>query len=1465
MRLRSTVLTSSRHLGQERVARLCGSRSALYAVTLCAVTVLASCLGATPAAAQRPKAAAAIRRDSVIHESWGMNDGLPLNSVNHLVQTRDGYVWAATYDGLVRYDGVRFTVFNSANSPGLRSSSLIYLHEGANGDLWMVTSQRHLIRRRHGRFVVIADQNVVTKQAWPIQTTADGTTWVGTNFGLARVDGDSLLPVRRDLVRDTVVSLLLRRDGSLLVGPARGGLLRLRVDRRGQVTPVAIAADTALAHSQITAMFEAPNRALWLGSRQGVWTGEVAWRRLPVSSSADLVYVNAIVGAPGSVGVVMFAQQRSLLPGLLHPLHSVAATSDGRVVTPSHTSAIRLLPSPLSSTGVATWYGAGTTLYRNGLPLITLSHLADRDAAPYQITAVLADREGSVWVGTYLGGLHRIKPAVVYTISEPEGLRDRNATGTYVDHSGAVWVGTWGKGISRIDPTTGHVQGFSSRTQLSTWGNAFFESRDGTFWVGYSQGDSLLFRCAYGATLTCVEERPAIGRMRGVLAIDEDADGRLWVGATSGAFRRDRDRLLPLDSLSGAPSVPVQAFARAPDGAMWMGTNGGGVVRYSEGVFTAVTTKDGLPSNLIRTLYVDRDGWLWIGTEGRGIARLDTRAWASHNNSAAPKRIATISSREGLYDDATQQILEDDAGRLWISSNRGIFWITRQEAIAVADGRSTRVHSTSYTEREGMRNREANGGVQPAGAKGVDGRLWFPTADGVVVVDPRTIVSDVIAPPLVIEQVVSGDTSLSIATDGVRLSPDKRDIRIDFTALTFLQPRNVRFRYRLNGYDDDWVDNDTRRSAFYTKLPPGRYSFRVQSSASGSEWYEPGAILAITVIPRVDETWWFRVALVSLGIIVLVFAVRHRLSDAHRRGRDLEHVVADRTTALRDREQQLAAQNHQLEAQARALQQLDTARSRFFANVSHELRTPLTLMIAPLDRLRERRQADEQSRTWVELAQRNARRLLALVNQILDVAKLEAGAMKLMPVRMDVSGLLRDAIDSFRLTAERKNLAVALDAPESCWVTLDRDAIDKIVTNLLSNAVKFTPPDGRVALSLLQERDHITLTVVNSGPTIPPDHLALVFERFYQVDESNTTVQAGTGIGLSLVKELAQLQHGTVQATSHAELTTFTVTLPLSEVDLAREVETQTALLETADSTQSVARDEELVDDIPTLLIVDDSDDMRTFIRMHFEDRFRVLEAANGAEGLALARTRLPDVIISDVMMPVLDGRAMVRALRENPETDYLAVVLLTAQADNDQRISGLEGGADDYLVKPFEMRELDVRVRNLIAARQRLRTRFAASLPAVSSGVPATSVRLPSDDTDVVSHADMSPLVSKEDAAYRDRVVAAIAARIGDAEFGVAELAAAVFQDRSHLFRRVRQVTVLSPSDLIRRMRVEEGARLLQSTTGSVADVAFSVGFRSVSHFFRCFHDQYRVTPAEYRSANNAGRNRTPTPLASQ
>jgi DNA-binding response OmpR family regulator len=365
--------------------------------------------------------------------------------------------------------------------------------------------------------------------------------------------------------------------------------------------------------------------------------------------------------------------------------------------------------------------------------------------------------------------------------------------------------------------------------------------------------------------------------------------------------------------------------------------------------------------------------------------------------------------------------------------------------------------------------------------------------------------------------------------------------------------------------------------------------------------------------------------------------------------------------------------------------------------------------------------------------------------------------------------------------------------------------------------------------------------VRDSGPGIPPDQIAHVFERFYQVDESTTRAQPGTGIGLSLVKELVELHGGAITVESGTDGTTFTATIPAFEVAegvaIPDEAEVPgTASLVTSVTAEQVGRsaeqtpmDDNRAEDVPTLLVVDDSADLRGYIRDHFAPRFRVLEAADGAEGIALARRHLPDVVLSDVMMPGTDGHELVRVLRESAETDFLSIILLTAQAEDEQRLQGLERGADEYIVKPFEMRELDVRLRNLILSRRRLRDRFS-SLPAEVRTVAAG--------------------VAPADQAYVARVRDAIQRGLADPDFGVGELADAVSQDRSHLFRRIKQVFGESPSDLIRRMRLEEGERLLLAEgSATVTDVAYAVGFNSLSHFCRRFHEVYGVSPATYRS----------------
>ncbi|HKP30399.1 MAG TPA: ATP-binding protein, partial [Gemmatimonadales bacterium] len=781
------------------------------------------------------------------------------------------------------------------------------------------------------------------------------------------------------------------------------------------------------------------------------------------------------------------------------------------------------------------------------------------------------------------------------------------------------------------------------------------------------------------------------------------------------------------------------------------------------------------------------------------------------------------------YDESIHQILEDAGGRFWINTNRGVFWLPRAELQDFVAGRVTQVHSTSYTERDGLRNREGNGGYFPAGAKTGDGRLWFPTQDGVVAIDPRRLRPGAL-PPAVVERVVAGDSAF-IADDGtITLDVTRRDLRIEYTASSFVGPANVRFRYRMEPYDRDWVDAGNRRVAFYTKVPPGRYRFRVEAGTGMGDWNEAGgATLALSLAARPWETTWFRALVLAFAGFLLGLAMRSRTRRLHRRADELELIVAERTSELSTRNTQLAQQTVQLA-------ELDRAKTRFFANVSHEFRTPLTLTIGPLENLRTRAGDDGEAGRWIDLALRNARRLLRLVNQILDVAKLEAGQMRLAVRRFDLVPFARGVTAVFETAAAQRGITLRVDTPDSLIGVFDPDALEKIMTNLLSNAIKFTPRDGVVSVALVAEGPRICLAVKDTGPGIPDHQLEHVFERFYQADETTIRREPGTGIGLSLVKELVDLHGGTIAVESgngHAG-TTFTVLLPLEHG-----VGTMTPIIPpTPSKPEAVNRAEENgetpgEDDVPALLVVDDSEDLRVWIREHFARRFRVYEAADGAEGITLARQHLPDMVISDVMMPGTDGFALCRALREQPETDFLPIILLTAQAGSQQRIEGFERGADDYLTKPFEMRELEARVDNLIALRRRLRERYQREATETSS---------------IVFRGQPTGL-TPDDQALVSRIREAIEANLTNPDFGVAELAKAVFLDRSHLFRRSRELLDTAPSDLLRRARLERAARLLETGAGTVAEVAYAVGFNKVSHFCHLFQAAYGATPAAWRS----------------
>ena len=917
----------------------------------------------------------------------------------------------------------------------------------------------------------------------------------------------------------------------------------------------------------------------------------------------------------------------------------------------------------------------------------------------------------------------------------------------------------------------------------------------------------------------CVREGvpPPVRDAVEVRAIFEDSAGRLWVGSKSGLYLRDQGRWKRLGRGDGAPAATVRVIAETADGTVWIGTNGEGVLRYRAGRFEPFTTANGLPSNLIRAICEQPRGTLWIGSDDRGLARL-TRL------SGPTDRIAVqaINTRAGLFSDGIHQILPDDRRRLWMSSNEGIFHVGLDELLAF-HARSPALHPVAYTERDGIG--EANGGVQSAGMRSADGRLWFPTQEGVAVIDPNARVRSLPRPPLIIEAVRSGASVFAPAA-ALALDPEQRSFQIDYTAVSFADVDRIRFRYRLAGYDREWVDAGARRSAFYTQVPAGQYRFEVQTRKADEAWPEHSAALSITIGPYIRETIWFRLFLGICAVALVAGGTLWRTKQSSARQLQLQAVVAERTLALQLEKSRAEEALAKIEEQNQSLARLDQMKTRFFSDASHELRTPLTLILGPLADVLDEKHGHLSTgvRQRLTVMHRNALRLHRLVNQILDLHRLESGGLRMERETRDLRPFVRHVASAFFSLAERHHIELTVDVDaEACPVSFDVDQMEKIVANLLSNAMKFTRSGGRIEVRVRQG-DSVFVTVADDGAGIPAEELPHVFDRFYRGPQSSV-MREGTGIGLALVRELVHRHDGSIDVQSRPDAgTVFTVRLPRSEAPL-RTTAVSDAGAAVADFYIGDEGDTPAAQDRASVLVVEDNPDLRNYIADIIRSRYRVLTAVNGRDGLEIASRELPDLIISDVLMPHLDGLSFCRELRARPETECIPVILLTALASTRDEVAGIETGADEYLVKPFSSEALQARVDGLLAQRQRLRDRMRADLLAEYS-----RGRKP------------APAAGSLTA----RVTSFIREHIHDEGLTVERLASGMAMSRSTLHRGLQEEGTTA-TELLRVTRLETARELLMAQSGTVSEIAYAVGFQSLAHFSRSFREHFGVPPSRY------------------
>ena len=808
----------------------------------------------------------------------------------------------------------------------------------------------------------------------------------------------------------------------------------------------------------------------------------------------------------------------------------------------------------------------------------------------------------------------------------------------------------------------------------------------------------------------------------------------------------------------------------------------------------------GNASLLMAVADAHKDSILWVTSIGNGLLKFNRFTGA----------VKAFTEADNLPDNTVYAAVQDKQGYLWCSSNKGIFRFNPVDYSVL-----------SFTGKDGLQGDEFN---RYHFLEALDGKLFFGGTLGWTSFYPDSIHIDTYQPPTVLTGVLVNNTPINLLPEwkdsvittmgSLSLSYQQNFLTFYFAGLEFNHVGKLPYRYRLDGIDKTWVDGGAANTAHYTNLPPGNYTFSVNAANTAGIWSNSIRTLQISILPPWWRRWWAYVCYVLVVLITGFMLYQSRIKSIR-----LKHQIILQ------------------EKNAEQLREIDEIKTRFFSNVTHELRTPLSLIIGPLQQIGLDKEATPVIRKKISGVQRNARHLLLLINQLLDLSKIEQGKMKVVFSRGDLGAFLNNNIKRFEEEANIKHITIHLDNRIRGEYNFDADKCQKILSNLLSNAIKFTPDGGAIQISLTTDHNHalpvVVMEIKDSGIGIPEDKLPKIFDRFYQVDDSSLRSHGGTGIGLSLVKELTDLMNGTIEAKSEpGKGSVFRISIPVKEAlgptsPIIQQISPEPTY--SVSATDQPRHPENLADNkAPLILITEDNKELNSFITHTLAEDYLVLTAYNGREALEMAEKELPDLIISDIMMPEMDGYTLCDKIKSTPMTNHIAFILLSAKASHDSIIRGLRNYADDYITKPFYIDELQLRINNILDRQRKLRDYYHRQLT-----VPGEQLN---------THA--------VDNLFMKQLYGIIQAHLDDSDLDVGKLAEYMNISRRTLNRKLSAMINLSAHDIIRQYRLKQAAILLKNKL-SVTETAYSVGFESPSYFSVAFKAFYGIPPSEYSSSS--------------
>lgn len=1345
-----------------------------------------------------------------------INEGLSQNTIYSLYQDKTGFIWIGTEDGLNRYDGYEFKIYrHQPEVPNSISSNQINgIYENAQGNLWVATSTGlDFFDRKTEKFSAVDLKLNENTSSFVTQVLGDkfGNIWLGTYDGIKALNAKTGEIKSFSKAKDQIAPGKSKRTYTLFIDKygivwAGIGSEIIRIDSKtNKVLPTIseISKSKLWGKSTVRAIAADNNENIWICTeKNGLFCYDVNSKNLINYSTEN----SAILS--NTIRNIFIKNDREIWLG----------TRDGLSIFNKATGSFS---------------NSSYNKYDEG----SLSHNSVR--------CFLKDRSGSIWLGTFSGGINILenRGEKFYLIREKfgniAGVNNRVISSLTQTSPSGFWIGTEGGGLNFYNRDTGtfsyYFNGSQSSKNPKNLIKAITTDYSKNLWVGSYDGLSYFNVRTKTFTNYNLPPNKLLPNNNLVYSLFPESGG-VWVGTNGGGltyifkngvyknFIRDKSFRHSISSNN------ITSIIEGDKNNLWVGTENG-LNRFDKETekfypyFEDIKNK-GLSSNSVLSLLIDSKNRFWVGTKGGGLNMFNQNG-----------KSFVIDTKMGLANDVIHAILEDNSGNIWVSTNSGLSEIIFKNSFNRLS--ADNINIRNYTNADGLQSNQFSAAAWKSGS----GELFFGGISGISYFRPENISLSTYKPEVVITDLLIKNNSVSFKqkdsplqqpidqTHNITLKYDEAFITLKFAALNFINPSKNQYAYRLLGLksDDDWHYVGNQRNATYTNLPAGNYIFKVKASNNDGIWSGKESAMYIKVLPPPWKTWWaYMLYTLTIGFLLYLFYYYSVKTTKLKSELDIEHLTREKELELTQR------------------------KMSFFTNISHEIKTPLTLILAPIEKLLNMNEGNNKIQNQLMLMQRNGEHLLKLINQLLDFRKFESGGMTLQAAEGNMVRFVKEVVFAFKSYAEHKKVGLKIDAEKaSIRVWFDRDKFEKILFNLISNSLKFTRPGGIITVSVktdleksLYPHGKAVIKIKDTGKGIKAEFIDTIFEQFNQNDDRGTNA-SGSGIGLSFTKGLIDLHHGSISVISVPEekgkpgFTEFSIDIPLGKSHLSdKEI---IADYKDSENIGAYYSDEDVIRSSETksveefikiyekerqiMLIVEDNPDVLEFISSHFEEEFKVEVAVNGLEGWEKACLTIPDIIISDVMMPEMSGTELCSRIKSDSRTSHIPVILLTARTPLIFKIEGLETGADDYITKPFNLGFLEARIWNLLESRKKLRDRFSKEITLQPANIAITS----------------------PDEKFLEKAMAYIEANIVEPSLSVEELGKQVAMSRVTLYRKIKALTNQTTIEFIRTVRLKRAAQLLEQNKFNVNEVSYLVGFTDVDYFRKCFKEQFGYTPKEY------------------